>query len=146
MLSPKRTKFRKQFKGRIHGAAKAGTSLNFGAYGLKALEPERLNAREIEAARRAITRQMKRAGRVWIRVFPDVPVSKKPAEVRMGSGKGAPEFWAARVKPGRVLFELDGVPDDVAREALRLGAAKLPVRTKVVTRLDAGIAHLEEAA
>src|SRR5213082_937091 len=141
MLQPTRTKFRKQHKGRIHGAAKAGTSLNFGAYGLKAMEPERITAREIEAARRAITRHMKRAGRVWIRVFPDVPVSKKPAEVRMGSGKGAPEFWAARVKPGRILFEIDGVPADIAHEALRLGAAKLPVRTKVVTRLDAGVAH-----
>ena len=135
MLSPKRTKFRKQHKGRIHGPAKAGTSLNFGAYGLKALEPERLNAREIEAARRAITRHMKRAGRVWIRVFPDVPVSKKPAEVRMGSGKGAPEFWAARVKPGRVLFELDGVPVTVAKEALALAAAKLPIKTRFVARV-----------
>jgi large subunit ribosomal protein L16 len=137
MLSPKRTKFRKQFKGRIHGNAKAGTTLNFGAYGLKALEPERLNAREIEAARRAITREMKRAGRVWIRVFPDVPVSKKPAEVRMGSGKGAPEFWAARVKPGRVLFELDGVPVTVAKEALALAAAKLPIKTRFVARIGA---------
>ena len=141
MLSPKRTKFRKQFKGRIHGSAKAGTQLNFGAYGLKALEPERLNAREIEAARRAITREMKRAGRVWIRIFPDVPVSKKPAEVRMGKGKGAVDYWAARVKPGRIMFEIDGVPDDVAREALRLGAAKLPIRTRVVTRIDAGVAQ-----
>jgi len=138
MLQPKKTKFRKQFKGRIHGAAKAGYALNFGAYGLKSLEPERVTARQIEAARRAITRQMKRQGRVWIRVFPDVPISSKPAEVRMGSGKGAPEFWAARVNPGRILFEVDGVPSDVAHEALRLGAAKLPVRTKVVTRLDAG--------
>ena len=110
MQQPKRTKFRKQFKGRIHGAAKGGTALNFGAYGLKALEPERITAREIEAARRAITRQMKRAGRVWIRVFPDVPVSKKPAEVRMGSGKGAPEYWVAKIKPGRILFEVDGIP------------------------------------
>src|SRR5882757_3085418 len=135
MLSPKRTKFRKQFKGRIHGNAKAGTTLNFGAYGLKALEPERLNAREIEAARRAITREMKRAGRVWIRVFPDVPVSKKPTEVRMGKGKGTPEFWACRVKPGRIMFEIDGVPVELAREALRLGAAKLPVRTRFVQRL-----------
>jgi large subunit ribosomal protein L16 len=138
MLQPKKTKFRKQFKGRIHGASKAGYALNFGAYGLKSLEPERVTARQIEAARRAITRQMKRQGRVWIRVFPDVPISSKPAEVRMGSGKGAPEFWAARVNPGRILFEVDGVPSDVAHEALRLGAAKLPVRTKVVTRLDAG--------
>ena len=135
MLSPKRTKFRKQFKGRINGAAKGGTKLAFGAYGLKALEPERLNAREIEAARRAITRQMKRAGRVWIRVFPDVPVSKKPIEVRMGSGKGAPEFWVVRVKPGRILFEIDGVPDAIARQALTLGAAKLSVKTKIVTRI-----------
>ena len=138
MLQPKKTKFRKQFKGRIHGSAKAGFALNFGAFGLKSLEPERVTARQIEAARRAITRQMKRQGRVWIRVFPDVPISSKPAEVRMGSGKGAPEFWAARVNPGRILFEVDGVPSDVAHEALRLGAAKLPVRTKVVTRLDAG--------
>src|SRR6201747_1216737 len=135
MLSPKRTKFRKQFKGRIHGSAKAGTQLNFGAFGLKALEPERINAREIEAARRAITRQMKRAGRVWIRVFPDVPISKKPAEVRMGSGKGAPEFWAARVKPGRILFELEGVTVQVAKEALALAAAKLPIKTRFVARV-----------
>ena len=134
MLQPKRTKFRKQHKGRIHGPAKAGTNLNFGAYGLKALEPERITAREIEAARRAITRQMKRAGRVWIRVFPDVPVSKKPAEVRMGSGKGAPELWVARVKPGRIMFELDGVSDAAAREALGLGAAKLPIKTRIVRR------------
>ncbi len=141
MLQPKKTRFRKQFKGRIHGASKAGFSLSFGAYGLKSLEPERVTARQIEAARRAITRQMKRQGRVWIRVYPDVPISSKPAEVRMGSGKGAPEYWAARVHPGRILFEVDGVPDDVAREALALGAAKLPVRTKVVTRLDAGVAH-----
>jgi len=141
MLQPKKTKFRKQFKGRIHGSAKAGFALNFGAFGLKSLEPERVTARQIEAARRAITRQMKRQGRVWIRVFPDVPISSKPAEVRMGSGKGAPEYWAARVHPGRILFEIDGVPADVAQEALRLGAAKLPVKTKVVTRLDAGVAH-----
>jgi large subunit ribosomal protein L16 len=141
MLQPKKTKFRKQFKGRIHGSAKAGFALNFGAYGLKSLEPERVTARQIEAARRAITRQMKRQGRVWIRVFPDVPISSKPAEVRMGSGKGAPEYWAARVHPGRILFEIDGVPSDVAHEALKLGAAKLPVRTKIVTRLDAGVAH-----
>jgi large subunit ribosomal protein L16 len=145
MLQPKRTRYRKAFKGRIHGSAKGGFALNFGAYGLKSLEPERVTARQIEAARRAITRQMKRQGRVWIRVFPDVPVSTKPAEVRMGSGKGAPEYWAARVHPGRILFEIDGVPDDVAREALRLGAAKLPVRTKVVTRLDAGLVHVEAA-
>ena len=135
MLSPKRTKFRKQFKGRIHGAAKAGTSLAFGAYGLKALEPERLNAREIEAARRAITREMKRAGRVWIRIFPDVPVSKKPAEVRMGSGKGSPEFWVARVKPGRILFELEGVAGPLAAEAFSRAAEKLPIKVKVVARL-----------
>ena len=135
MLQPKRTKYRKAFKGRISGAAKGGFNLDFGSYGLKAMEPDRLTARQIEAARRAITRHMKRAGRVWIRVFPDVPVSKKPAEVRMGSGKGAPEFWAARVKPGRVLFELDGVPITVAREALALAAAKLPIKTRFVARV-----------
>ena len=135
MLQPKRTTYRKQFKGRIHGTATSGASLTFGAFGLKALEPERVTARQIEAARRAITRHMKRAGRVWIRIFPDVPVSKKPAEVRMGSGKGAPELWVCRVKPGRIMFELDGVPDEVAREALGLGAAKLPIKTRVVTRL-----------
>ena len=135
MLAPKRSKYRKAHKGRIHGAAKGGTTLNFGAYGLKALEPERLNAREIEAARRAITRQMKRAGRVWIRVFPDVPVSKKPAEVRMGSGKGTPELWVARVKPGRVLFEIDGVTVQTAKEALLLAAAKLPIKTRFVARI-----------
>ena len=137
MLSPKRTKFRKAHKGRIHGNAKGGTALNFGAFGLKALEPERITARQIEAARRAITRSMKRAGRVWIRIFPDVPVSKKPAEVRMGSGKGSPEFWVARVKPGRIMFEIDGVSLETAREALALGAAKLPIKTKLVTRLGA---------
>jgi large subunit ribosomal protein L16 len=135
MLQPKRTKFRKAFKGRIHGAAKGGTDLNFGSYGLKALEPERVTARQIEAARRAITRHMKRAGRVWIRIFPDLPVSQKPTEVRMGKGKGTPEYWAARVHPGRIVFEIDGVTDLVAREALRLGAAKLPIRTRVVTRI-----------
>jgi large subunit ribosomal protein L16 len=135
MMQPKKTRFRRAFKGRISGEAKGGTALNFGSYGLKALEPERLTARQIEAARRAITRQMKRQGRVWIRIFPDVPVSQKPAEVRMGSGKGAPEYWAARVKPGRIMFEIDGVPDEVARESLRLGAAKLPIRTRVVTRI-----------
>jgi large subunit ribosomal protein L16 len=135
MLQPKRTKFRKAHKGRNRGNAKAGFTLNFGSHGLKALEPERVTARQIEAARRAITRQMKRAGRVWIRIFPDLPVSKKPTEVRMGSGKGAPEFWACRVKPGRIMFEIDGVPDTVAREALRLGAAKLPIKTRVVQRL-----------
>jgi large subunit ribosomal protein L16 len=144
MLSPKKTKYRKQFKGRIHGTAKGGFSLNFGAYGLKALEPERVTARQIEAARRAITRQMKRQGRVWIRVFPDLPVTDKPAEVRMGKGKGAVEYWAARVHPGRILFEIDGVADDVARQSLLLGAAKLPIRTKIVTRLDAGVAHAAE--
>ena len=135
MLQPKKTKFRKQFKGRIHGAAKGGTNLDFGAYGLKALEPERVTARQIEAARRAITRHMKRAGRVWIRIFPDVPISKKPTEVRMGKGKGTPEFWAAKVKPGRIMFEIDGVKEDTAREALRLGAAKLPIRTRIVQRI-----------
>ena len=137
MLQPKRTKYRKAFKGRIRGAAKGGFNLDFGAYGLKAMEPDRLTARQIEAARRAITRHMKRAGRVWIRVFPDVPVSKKPAEVRMGSGKGAPEFWAARVKPGRVLFELEGVSVQVAKEALALAAAKLPIKTRFVARVGA---------
>ena len=135
MLQPKRTKYRKAFKGRISGAAKGGFNLDFGSYGLKAMEPDRLTARQIEAARRAITRHMKRAGRVWIRVFPDVPVSKKPAEVRMGSGKGAPEFWAARVKPGRILFELEGVPVLVAKEALALAAAKLPIKTRFVSRV-----------
>src|SRR6187549_780148 len=135
MLSPKKTKYRKQFKGRIHGESKGGTALNFGSYGLKALEPERVTARQIEAARRAITREMKRQGRVWIRIFPDVPVSKKPTEVRMGKGKGSVEYWAARVKPGRIVFEIDGVPEDVAKEALRLGAMKLPIMTRVVTRI-----------
>ena len=141
MLSPKKTKFRKQFKGKIHGTAKGGTALNFGSHGLKSVEPERITARQIEAARRAITRQMKRQGRVWIRIFPDVPVTGKPAEVRMGSGKGSVEYWAARVNPGRIMFEIDGVPDDVAREALRLGAAKLPVKTRIVTRIDAAVAE-----
>ena len=135
MLQPKRTKFRKAHKGRIHGVAKGGTSLNFGSRGLKAMEPERVTARQIEAARRAITRHMKRAGRVWIRIFPDVPVSKKPTEVRMGKGKGSPEYWVARVKPGRVMFEIDGVPHDVAKEALALGAAKLPMKVRMVTRV-----------
>jgi large subunit ribosomal protein L16 len=135
MLQPKRTKYRKAFKGRIHGKAKGGTNLDFGAFGLKAQEPDRLSARQIEAARRALTRAMKRAGRVWIRVFPDVPVSKKPTEVRMGSGKGAPEFWAARVKPGRIIFEVDGVSREVAQEALALAAAKLPIKTRFVARL-----------
>lgn len=135
MLQPKRTKFRKQFKGRIHGEAKGGTDLNFGEFGLKALEPERVTARQIEAARRAITRQMKRQGRVWIRIFPDVPVSDKPAEVRMGKGKGSPDYWACRVKPGRIMFELAGVNEEIAREALRLGAAKLPIKTRFVQRI-----------
>ena len=139
MLSPKKTKYRKQFKGRIHGLSKGGFALNFGSHGLKASQPERITARQIEAARRAITRQMKRQGRVWIRIFPDVPVTDKPAEVRMGKGKGSVESWAARVAPGRIMFEIDGVPDDVAREALRLGAAKLPIRTRIVSRLDAGV-------
>jgi large subunit ribosomal protein L16 len=134
MLQPKRTKYRKAHKGRIHGVAKGGTTLNFGSHGLKALEPERVTARQIEAARRAITRHMKRAGRVWIRIFPDVPVSKKPTEVRMGKGKGSPEYWVVRVKPGRIMFEIDGVPNALAREALALGAAKLPIPTKVVVR------------
>ena len=136
MLSPKRTKFRKQHKGRIHGVAKGGSELNFGSYGLKAVEPDRVTARQIEAARRAITRSMKRQGRVWIRIFPDVPVTKKPIEVRMGKGKGAPEFWAAKVKPGRIMFEVDGVPEAVAKEALRLAAMKLPVKSRVVVRED----------
>ena len=136
MLQPKRTKFRKQFKGRIHGAAKGGTNLDFGQFGLKALEPERVTARQIEAARRAITRHMKRQGRVWIRVFPDVPVSSKPTEVRMGKGKGSIDYWAARVHPGRIMFEIDGVSDVIAREALRLGAMKLPVMTRIVERTD----------
>ena len=135
MMSPKRTKFRKAHKGRIHGNAKGNTQLNFGAFGLKALEPERITARQIESARRAITRAMKRAGRVWIRIFPDLPVSTKPAEVRMGSGKGSPEFWVARVQPGRIVFEIDGVSETLAREALALGSAKLPIRTKFVTRI-----------
>jgi len=135
MLSPKRTKYRKAFKGRIHGLAKGGTALNFGAYGLKAVEPGRITARQIEAARRAISRHIRRVGRVWIRIFPDVPVSSKPAEVRMGSGKGTPEFWVARVKPGRIMFELDGVPADTAREAFTLAAAKLPIGVRFVQRL-----------
>ena len=135
MLSPKRTKFRKAHKGRIHGNAKGGTQLNFGSYGLKAITPERVTARQIEAARRAITRHLRRAGRVWIRIFPDVPVSSKPAEVRMGKGKGSPEYWVARVKPGRIMFEIDGVPWDLAREAFLLAAAKLPLDTRIVRRL-----------
>lgn len=136
MLAPKRTKFRKQHKGRIRGNAKGGTELNFGSWGLKAVQPERITARQIEAARRAMTRQMKRQGRVWVRIFPDVPVSKKPTEVRMGKGKGAVEYWAARVKPGRIMFEIDGVSEPVAREALRLAAMKLPVKARVVQRED----------
>jgi large subunit ribosomal protein L16 len=137
MLQPTRTKFRKQHKGRIHGNAKGGFTLAFGQFGLKATAPERVTARQLEAARRALTRHMKRAGRVWIRVFPDVPVSKKPAEVRMGSGKGAPEYWAVKIKPGRILFEVDGIDIDTAREAMRLAAGKLPISTKFVARLGA---------
>ena len=136
MLSPKRTKFRKQHKGRIHGLSKGGIALNFGAFGLKATAPGRITAREIEAARRAITRYMKRTGRLWIRVFPDVPVSKKPTEVRMGKGKGTPEYWVNRIHPGRILFEIDGVPPTVARRALDLGAAKLSVRTRFISRIE----------
>lgn len=134
MLSPKRTKYRKAHKGRIHGLAKGGTTLNFGEFGLKATEPGRVTAREIEASRRAITRHLKRTGRVWIRIFPDVPVSRKPAEVRMGSGKGSPEYWVCRVKPGRIMFEIGGVPDDLAKHALGLAAAKLSVTTRFVRR------------
>jgi large subunit ribosomal protein L16 len=136
MLSPKRTKFRKQHKGRIHGDAKGGSELNFGSFGLKAIEPDRINARQIEAARRAMTRAMKRQGRVWIRIFPDVPISKKPIEVRMGKGKGSTEYWAAKVKPGRIMFEIDGVAEPVAREALRLAAMKMSVKCRVVVRED----------
>jgi len=136
MLSPKRTKFRKQHKGRIHGEAKGGSDLNFGSFGLKALEPDRINARQIEAARRAMTRHMKRQGRVWIRIFPDVPISQKPIEVRMGKGKGSPEYWAAKVKPGRIMFEIDGVTELVAREALRLAAMKMSVKCRIVVRED----------
>jgi large subunit ribosomal protein L16 len=136
MLQPKRTKYRKAHKGRIHGDAKGGTTLNFGAYGLKAVEPERITARQIEAARRAMTRHMKRAGRVWIRIFPDVPVSRKPTEVRMGKGKGAPEYWVVRVKPGRIMFEIDGVPEDIGHRALELAAAKLPIKTRIVNRMQ----------
>ena len=138
MLSPKRTKYRKQHKGRVRGVAQSGTSLNFGSYGLKAVTPGRVTARQIEASRRAITRHMRRSGRVWIRIFPDVPVSQKPAEVRQGKGKGTPEYWACRVKPGRIMFEIDGVPQDVAKVALELAAAKLPVQTRFVTRLVGG--------
>ncbi len=136
MLSPKSRKYRKAHKGRIHGNAKGGGYLAFGAYGLKAMEPERITARQIEAARRAMTRHMKRAGRVWIRIFPDIPVSKKPAEVRQGKGKGSPEYWVARVKPGRIMFEVDGVPKDIAKRAFELAAAKLPISTKFVQHLD----------
>ncbi len=136
MLQPKRTKFRKQFKGRIKGEAKGGSDLNFGTYGLKAIQPERVTARQIEAARRAMTRHMKRQGRVWIRIFPDVPVTSKPTEVRMGKGKGSVDFWACKVKPGRVMFEIDGVSEEVAREALRLASMKLPIKTRVVVRED----------
>ena len=136
MLQPKKTKFRKAHKGRIRGNSKGGNSLNFGSYGLKALQPDRINARQIEAARRAITRHMKRAGRVWIRIFPDVPISSKPTEVRMGKGKGTPEYWAVRVAPGRVMFEIDGVSEPIAREALRLGAMKLSIRSKFVQRIQ----------
>src|SRR5580658_8110474 len=135
MLAPKRTKYRKAHKGRVHGMAKGGTTLNFGTYGMKSVEPGRITARQIEAARRAITRHIRRIGRVWIRIFPDVPVSTKPAEVRMGSGKGSPEFWVARVAPGRIMFEIDGVPAELAKEALTLGAAKLPIKAKFVTRI-----------
>lgn len=138
MLSPKNTKYRKAHKGRIHGKAKSGNTLNFGSFGLKAVSPERLSARQIEAARRAMTRHMKRAGRVWIRIFPDIPVSRKPAEVRQGKGKGTPEYWICRVKPGRILFEVDGVTADVAKRAFELAAAKLPLKTRFVTRLGEG--------
>ncbi|WP_300376812.1 50S ribosomal protein L16 [Henriciella sp.] len=136
MLQPKRTKYRKAFKGRITGKAKGGYTLSFGSFGLKALEPERVTARQIEATRRAVTREMKRQGKVWIRVFPDTPVSAKPIEVRMGKGKGSVDRWVARVAPGRILFEIDGVPDEVALEALRLGAAKLPIKTKIIKRIE----------
>ena len=138
MLQPKKTKYRKAHKGRIRGKAKGGTTLNFGSYGLKALTAERVTSRQIEAARRAITRHMKRAGKVWIRIFPDVPVSKKPTEVRMGKGKGTPEYWAARVKPGRVMFEIDGVPSDIAHTAMNLGSSKLPLQTKIIKRPGEG--------
>mgnify|MGYP001403354355 CR=1 FL=1 len=136
MLSPKRTKFRKAHKGRIHGNAKGGTALNFGSFGLKAIEPARVTARQIESARRAITRHMRRSGRIWIRIFPDVPVSSKPTEVRMGKGKGSPEYWMCRIKPGRVMFEIDGVGADLAKEAFDRASAKLPMKTKVVTRVN----------
>ena len=142
MLSPKKFKFRKQHKGRIHGNAKGGAQLSFGAYGLKALTPDRITARQIEAARRAITRHLRRQGKVWIRIFPDVPVTSKPLEVRQGKGKGSPEYWAARVKPGRIMFELDGVPEELAREAFALASMKLPIKTKFVSRVGA----IKEAA
>ncbi len=135
MLMPAKTKYRKGFKGRIHGKSKSATALNFGEFGLKAIEPDRITSRQIEAARRAITRHMKRSGKLWIRIFPDVPVSKKPADIRMGKGKGAPEFWACRVKPGRILFEVEGIPENIARTALELAGAKLPVKTKFIKRL-----------
>lgn len=138
MLQPKRTKFRKAHKGRLKGRATSGTTLNFGAFGLKAMEPGRITARQIEATRRAVTRHIKRAGRVWIRIFPDVPVSKKPTEVRMGKGKGSPEYWMVRIQPGKVMFEMDGVPLDLAKEAFERGAAKLPIKTKFITRLGEG--------
>ena len=138
MLQPKKTKYRKAHKGRIRGKDKGGTTLNFGSYGLKAITAERVTSRQIEAARRAITRHMKRAGKVWIRIFPDVPVSKKPTEVRMGKGKGTPEYWAAKVKPGRIMFEIDGVPSDIAHTALNLGSSKLPLQTKIITRPGEG--------
>ena len=134
MLSPKKTKFRKQFKGRIHGNAKGNFELNYGNFGLKAMEPERITARQIESARKAITRSLKRTGRMWIRIFPNVPVSKKPAEVRMGKGKGANEYWACRVKPGRIMFEVDGVGIKDAKKAMSLAAAKLPIKCKFVER------------
>lgn len=139
MLLPAKTKYRKAFKGRIHGASKGGTELNFGSFGLKALEPERITSRQIEAARRAITRHLRRVGKLWIRIFPDVPVSAKPAEVRMGSGKGAVEYWACRVKPGRIMFELDGVPEDLAKEAFERAVAKLPIKAKFVKRFGDGV-------
>ena len=134
MLLPQKTKYRKQFKGRIHGSAKGNFQLNFGSYGLKALEPERITSRQIESARKAITRHLKRAGRLWIRIFPDVPISKKPAEVRMGKGKGSVEFWACRVQPGRIMFEVDGVDINEAQKAMRLAASKLPIKCKFVER------------
>ena len=136
MLQPKRTKFRKKQKGRVKGIAQRGHTINFGSFGIKSLEAGWITSRPIEAARIAVTRKMKREGQVWIRIFPDKPVTKKPAEVRMGKGKGAPEYWVAVVKPGTIMFEAGGVTSDVAKEALRLAAQKLPVRTKFVTRRD----------